>query len=71
MKNQTAYLLTMQAIQTAFHSKETATFAEVARFLGVARADELKRTPGFPRMTIGKREVVPLRALAVYMTKGC
>ena len=67
MKNQTAYIMTMQAIQAAFN-KEYATFTEVAHFLGMSRADELKATPGFPRMRIGKRDVVPLRALAVYMT---
>ena len=71
MKNTEAYLLTMQAIQTAFPFKEYATFTEVARFLGMSRPDELKKTAGFPRMQIGKRQVVPLRALAVYMTKGC
>lgn len=68
MKNQQAYLLTMAAIKAAFPSKEYATFTEVARFMGISRAETLRETSEFPRMTVGKRDVVPLRALAVYMT---
>ena len=70
MVNEDAYLLTLQAIKEAFPNKETATFSEVARWLGVSRGDELRDTPDFPKMVLGKREVVPLRSLAVYMAKG-
>lgn len=60
----------MKSLKTAFPNKEVITFTECARWMGLTRGDTLKNTPDFPRIRVGKREVVPIRTLAIYMAGG-
>ena len=68
MKNNEAYLRTLGELREAFPEKNLITFTEAAKWLGLSRSEELRKTSDFPRVQLRKRELVPVVALAVYLT---
>ena len=65
-----AYLQMIESLRTAFPNKEIISLTEASHWLGYSRGDILRDTPNFPKVRIGKREVVPIRAFAMYLAGG-
>ena len=68
MRNNEAYLETLGELRQAFPKKNLITFTEAAKWLGLSRSDEIRETADFPRVKLKNRELVPVVAMAVYLT---